>query len=276
MTQAPPPVARALHGTQRIAAMPRLRRARAAFALAAACAAHAAYGGSVTGTASYRERMTLPSGATFEAVLEDVSRAGAPATVLGRFGPEPAAGPPFAFAIAYDDASVVPGHRYNVRAVVRHEGRLLFTTDRSVPPFTSDRPLELRMVRVASSPPADAPKSAATLRNTYWKLVALNGIPATVPAGGREVHLVLAAAEPRVTGSGGCNRVAGTFELDGTQLRFVGMAGTRMACPDGMEQEAAFLRMLATVARFRLAGDALTLADDKGKAVAKFRAVALR
>ena len=40
--------------------------------------------GEVTGTASYRERIALPPGAVFEAVLEDVSLADAPAQELGR------------------------------------------------------------------------------------------------------------------------------------------------------------------------------------------------
>ena len=39
---------------------------------------------SLTGTATYRERIALPPGAVFEATLEDVSRADAPAEVLGR------------------------------------------------------------------------------------------------------------------------------------------------------------------------------------------------
>ena len=38
--------------------------------------------GTVTGTATYRERMALPANAVFEAVLEDVSKADAPASRL--------------------------------------------------------------------------------------------------------------------------------------------------------------------------------------------------
>jgi heat shock protein HslJ len=45
----------------------------------------------------------------------------------------------------------------------------------------------------------------------------------------------------RVAGSGGCNRVMGSFEVDGDQLRFGRMGSTRMSCPDGMEQERRFL-----------------------------------
>jgi len=80
---------------------------------------------------------------------------------------------------------------------------------------------------------ADSP-----LRNTYWKLVRLSDAPVQVAVNQREPHLILAHDQPRVTGSGGCNRLIGRFELDdGDALRFRGMAGTMMACPAGMEQE---------------------------------------
>lgn len=41
----------------------------------------------VTGAATYRERMALSPGAVFEATLEDVSRADAPAVVVGQTRP---------------------------------------------------------------------------------------------------------------------------------------------------------------------------------------------
>jgi len=246
----------------------------AAAAVALAACLSAAQAGTIAGQASYRERIALPAGATFEAVLEDVSRTGAPATVLGRFGPVPAASPPFGFTIAFDDAAVAAGRRYNVRASIYHDGRLLFATDRQVPALDSDKPLELRMVRAKSAPAAA--KAQTTLRKTYWRLVALNGKPAVIAKGQREPHLVLQADEYRVSGSGGCNNIVGGFELDGDRLRFTQMAGTMMMCPEGMQQEASFLKMLETVARYRIAGDALTFDDAKGKAVAKFRAVAPR
>jgi uncharacterized lipoprotein YbaY len=114
------------------------------FACLVGCAAAA---GTLKGTASYRERIALPPGAVFEAELQDVSRADAPATVLGRSTLDPAGQPPFRFEIAYDAAAVRPGHRYTVRAVVKHEGRLLFTTDRIYPVLDGGAaPLELLLV----------------------------------------------------------------------------------------------------------------------------------
>jgi hypothetical protein len=64
--------------------------------------------GTLEGTAAYRERIALPPDAVFEAVLQDISRADAPAKVLGRAIIDPAGQPPFRFEIAYDDAAVQP------------------------------------------------------------------------------------------------------------------------------------------------------------------------
>jgi putative lipoprotein len=53
----------------------------------------------VRGCAFYRERIALLPGAVFEATLEDVSRADAPAEVLGRVSLDAGSGSPYAFSI---------------------------------------------------------------------------------------------------------------------------------------------------------------------------------
>jgi copper homeostasis protein (lipoprotein) len=118
------------------------------------------------------------------------------------------------------------------------------------------------------NPMADSP-----LRNTYWKLVRLGGAPAEVAENQREPHLILAAREPRMSGSGGCNRIMGSFELDGDRLRLGGLAGTMMACP-GMEQERRFLESLGKVRRYRIRGSHLEMLDATGEVLARFEAVA--
>lgn len=105
------------------------------------------WAGTLEGTATYRERIALPPDAVFEAVPQDVSRADTQAEVLGRATIDPAGQPPFRFQIAYD-AAVQSGRRYVVRATVRHQGRLLFTTDRTYPVLGggADAPLRLLLV----------------------------------------------------------------------------------------------------------------------------------
>jgi copper homeostasis protein (lipoprotein) len=108
------------------------------------------WAGTLDGTAAYRERMALPPDAVFEAVLQDISRADAPAVVLGRATNDPAGQPPFRFQIAYDDAAVQSGRRYVVRATVRHQGRLLFTTDRAYPVLGGGAAAPLRLLLISA------------------------------------------------------------------------------------------------------------------------------
>jgi uncharacterized lipoprotein YbaY/heat shock protein HslJ len=84
---------------------------------------------SITGTASYRERMMLPPGAKLEVTLEDVSRADAPADVIGRAEVEAAKAPPYAFSLPYDPARINASHRYSVRARITADGKLMFQSD---------------------------------------------------------------------------------------------------------------------------------------------------
>jgi copper homeostasis protein (lipoprotein) len=114
------------------------------------------------------------------------------------------------------------------------------------------------------------------LRNTYWKLVRLGDGPVQVADRQREPHLIFNASEARLSGHGGCNRVTGSFEVDGDRLKIGPMAATRMACPDGMEQEQRFLQAVQKVATYRIRGSHLEMMDASGAVLARFEAVALR
>jgi copper homeostasis protein (lipoprotein) len=114
------------------------------------------------------------------------------------------------------------------------------------------------------------------LRNTYWKLVRLSEAPVQVAERQREPHLIFASSEPRLSGSGGCNRVTGSFGVDGDKLRLRGMGGTMMACPTGMAQEQRILRSFEKVERYRIRGSHLEMLDAARVVIARFEAVALR
>jgi uncharacterized lipoprotein YbaY len=90
----------------------------------------AAQADQVKGTAIYLQRMALPPNAVFDAHVEDVSRADAPAETIGSVRIIGPGNPPIAFAIDIDPQRVDERHRYSVRATITVEGRLLFTTDR--------------------------------------------------------------------------------------------------------------------------------------------------
>jgi copper homeostasis protein (lipoprotein) len=110
------------------------------------------------------------------------------------------------------------------------------------------------------------------LENTYWKLTRLGGTPVTVASRQREPHVILKPESRRVGGSGGCNRLVGSYELQGDRLTFGQMAGTRMACPEGSDTEQAFLEALRHVHTWKITGQHLELFDAAGTPVARFEA----
>jgi putative lipoprotein len=241
-------------------------------------AAGSAFAQTITGTAMYSERIALPPNAVFEAVLEDVSRAGAPAVVLGRHVLEPAGRPPFKFSIPYNPAGIQPQMRYGVRGRVLLDGRLLFITDtfNQVLKTPQDTDVQVVLRQVAADPVAP-PAATAPLQDTYWKLVRLGSEAVSPPAGqNREAHLVLHTQGRRLAGSGGCNRLMGSYALEGGKLSFPPAATTRMACPEAGDAEGRFLKALTQVAGYRLSGQQLVLLDAGGRALAQLEAVALR
>jgi copper homeostasis protein (lipoprotein) len=120
--------------------------------------------------------------------------------------------------------------------------------------------------------------ASAELLNMYWKLTALNGKPVPAAANQREPSLTLQSAgtHQRATGSGGCNRFTGSYELDGNNLSFGTLAGSMMACVAGMDTEKEYLETLPRVRTWKVLGQHLELFDTAGTLLARFEARALR
>jgi putative lipoprotein len=228
--------------------------------------------GTLTGSAYYLERIALPPEAVLEVMVVDVSLADAPAKTLGRTTMEPAGQVPIPFQVHYDDAAVQSSHRYALRATIRVAGGLLYTTTQNYPVLTGGGKTDagrLKLERVADS----AAVADRTVEGTYWKLKALGDTAISFGGPGREPSLTLHPADHRAAGSGGCNTFTGSYSLKPPMLTLDSMAATRRACVKGMDTESAYLEALARVRTFSVAGDALTLSDDKGKALATFVAV---
>jgi putative lipoprotein len=229
-------------------------------------------GATLQGTATYRERMALPPGAVFEAHLEDVSRADAPAEVIGKTSLPSPGNPPIRFAIGYDPARIQAGHSYVVRARILVDGRPFFTTTESHPVLTRGSPDSISlMLRRAE------PGSAATLENTYWKATAIGDRPARVAENIPEPHLLLHPGDTRASGSTGCNSLSGSYQLSGDSLRFGNLLSTLRACvdPELNRQERTLLDAFGATRTWRVTGDTLVLSDGT-RALARFTAQYMR
>jgi heat shock protein HslJ len=109
------------------------------------------------------------------------------------------------------------------------------------------------------------------LAGTRWVLMQVGGEP-VVPAEGRqEQFIALDSTQQRIAGNAGCNRLMGSYTLNGEQLTFSQMATTRMACPD-MQREAALLKALGATQSWRIDGAQLELLDAGANLLARFEA----
>jgi len=110
------------------------------------------------------------------------------------------------------------------------------------------------------------------IEGPVWRLAQLGGEPV---APGGDAQIQFDRDSGRVSGSGGCNRVSGSFTRSGITLRIGQLASTRMACADPVRgaTEAQFVSALQTTASYRLAGPGrLALLDASGRTVATLNA----
>lgn len=121
----------------------------------------------------------------------------------------------------------------------------------------------------------DTQTANEALVGTYWKLMTLDGQPVAVADNQREAHLIL-GEDGRVSGSTGCNRLMGSYRLEGDTLTFSRLASTRMACPGDMARlEQAWLAALSETAHYSIADQSLELQNAEDRALVELKANAL-
>jgi heat shock protein HslJ len=124
----------------------------------------------------------------------------------------------------------------------------------------------------SESKPAPAIQNKA-LEGTYWVLTELNGTTVEAPKSGEKPSFIyFDAGKKRVSVSGGCNVMGGTYELlDGNRISFSQMISTLMACPD-MTNEDGLKKMTEMVDNYAIQGDNLSFAKARMAPAARFKA----
>ncbi|CAL4867648.1 hypothetical protein MMA231_01913 [Asticcacaulis sp. MM231] len=112
----------------------------------------------------------------------------------------------------------------------------------------------------------------AVITEKYWMLVELNGHP--VAPGPNDTYITLKRDVQRLIGSGGCNRLGGSYTLGAmNRVRFSQIVSMEMACTQGMETETQFLRVLNSADSYNVKGDRLVLNKARMAPLARFEAV---
>lgn len=228
----------------------------------------------VAGTVTYRRGIALPPDAVVVVRLQDTTRTDAAARDIGQTTITTAgAQVPIPFRIEYDPAAIDPSHTYSVRAMITVGDRLQYTSTTQHPVLTHGAGnrvvVEVYMILPGA---AETARPAVPLENTYWKLVAVGDTPAIAAPAAREASFMLHPADHRLSGSGGCNRLMGSYEAGSDTLKFAPGGTTMMACPeDLMQQESDFVSALKMTTGYTLTGDTLELRNGE-RVLARFMA----
>ena len=108
--------------------------------------------------------------------------------------------------------------------------------------------------------------SVGRIAEVIWVPLEIDGV--VVPEGaGLSLEL---APDGAVKGTTGCNRFAGTADLDAGVIQLGGLAVTEMAClePERMQRETAWLKALGEVRQFVAAPEGLWLMREDGSVAA--------
>ena len=105
-----------------------------------------------------------------------------------------------------------------------------------------------------------------------WRLASIDSQPVIPSDDPRQsAQIVFDGGTQRVSGSGGCNRITGSYQRTGAQLKIGPLASTRMACLDNArgQLETRFLAALQASTSYTMAGNELILLDRRGQTLAK-------
>jgi putative lipoprotein len=225
----------------------------------------------VTGTARFETATVLPPNAVLDVSVADVSRADARSTTLAHFAGPASGAQPLRFSLPVEQRLVQEKGNYSVRAEILVDGKALYVTDSAYLVLghsgKTHADVLLRPVDTRAQP------AAPRIENVRWSLVLLDGQPLAAQDPAKAPYFVLHSDGQRVTGSGGCNALIGTYTLNGQALQMLrGPRRELQVCSSDMERERAFMFALATTEQWAMQGPRLRLLDRLGAQVAVLEA----
>ena len=143
-------------------------------------------------------------------------------------------------------------------------------------PGTQPEVLVERFVGVWPGETCERALGAATLTNTYWKVLRLGGTEVAAGEGRREPNLILREGDGGFTATVGCDQIAGSYRLSADRLEFVSETATATPCPAPLDEwERQLGKVLTDAVGWRIDGQTLELLDEDKATLALLQAVYL-
>jgi heat shock protein HslJ len=109
------------------------------------------------------------------------------------------------------------------------------------------------------------------LNQHAWKLAEMGPVAAPRPIPPEFTITLQFEGDSRIHGKSACNHYFGTFQRDGSQLRFQAIGATQMWCSEpAMALEDEYFAALQSVETYQLQADQLALYYDQGKSLLRF------
>ncbi len=228
---------------------------------------------SINVSVAYRERIMLPPGAELKLTLADAAKMDVAAEEISSLIVPLEGGPPYDLTLDYDPGKLNKKGRYVLRATIRKDEKLIFTSTESIEAFKNQdgSPVEI-MVRSLDSKSASLAQGKIPLEDTYWKLVSMNDKDVKVGDGDRDLYIQFLYDEKRVSGYAGCNNFSGGYEIEGVNLKFGMMMSTKKMCVETIDQEQEYLLMLSKTESYSIEEDKLLFRNSEGQVLAEFKA----
>lgn len=116
------------------------------------------------------------------------------------------------------------------------------------------------------------PSISPSLFNQHWIATEINGFQVD-PKATNKPSLQLDQATKRFSGSDGCNRMMGSYQLSSDQLNFGAVATTKMFCASADQNlTLQYKQSLEKAAHYRVSQEHLILLDSAGSTVLVFDA----
>jgi len=131
--------------------------------------------------------------------------------------------------------------------------------------------LGLASVAMLALAACSAAGESASLEGTLWALESYQNADGetvdVVPDSGARAEF----ENGEVSGTSGCNRFFGAYEVDGNSISIGPLGSTLMACPPPlMDQEFGFMTSFQSAATYEISGDTLTMSNSDDDVVVTF------
>lgn len=205
----------------------------------------------VTGEVLYRERIAMPEGAVVKVQVADVSKADAPADVIGEQVIENPGNVPVKFSVPYDAAKIQPQYTYAVSARIEVNGKLEWISTTRIPVITNGAPtsnVQVVVQRVGGST-SQPSQDAAQLVGPVWQWQSTTTPVQKIKVKDPLRYTIQFNGDGTVGIKNDCNSVGATYTADGQKINIKLGPTTLMACPPD-SQDSEFARQLRAASIF--------------------------